>query len=282
MADGYFSDFDKQLHFAKSLWQMYRSSSSLIGTPALEAKIEAAHDRIKSASKNRRLTVAWSGGKDSVVVAHLASQHSNVADPFIISNYLEFPDVEQFIVNTLERRNIVRLPFDVKWLSRTPGMLWSVKESVEFMRRAKWSWQDRYTKERSYHGIIFGRRTRDSKVVTNGRLVGGNSVGTGGCYTARNGITRVNPIYDWTTAEVFAYIRQHRLALYPPYYYGCFAVPIGIVYGTSEGWHQWLPYTCAIPDPKNAWRVIRDHADRRVLEQCSQHFPLARIVLRES
>lgn len=280
---GFFPDEAKQLKLSAAYWKMYHESVSLIGTPEYDAKVAAAHARIDAAvSTLKRVAVAWSGGKDSQVVAHLARQHSGCLPPFIVSNRLEFPAVDEFISQHVDAGDILRVPMDLNWLQRNPTMLWSTDRSVDFIRREKWRLQDAYAKSRRSRGIIFGRRTRDGKMLSNDgtKIVGGNSVGAGGSYTVKSGLTRVNPIFDWSTSEVFAYMQQYKLSLYPPYTYGHRDNPIGIIYGTTEGWHQWLPRAAA-EDPINAWRIMRDYCDVSVVELAAKSFPLARRALRE-
>jgi len=281
---GLFPDEAKQLKLSAAYWKMYHESVSLIGTPAFDAKVAAAHARLDEAVRqHRRLAVAWSGGKDSQVIAHLARQHSGCLPPFIVSNHLEFPSVNEFIDQHVAEENVLRVPMNFAWLQRNPAMLWSTDRSVDFVRREKWRLQDAYAKNHRCAGIVFGRRSRDGKVLSNDgtKIVGGNSVGAGGSYTVKSGMARVNPIFDWSTSEVFAYMQQYKLGLYPPYTYGHADNPIGIIYGTTEGWHQWLPRAAADSDPLNAWRIMRDFCDVAVVEQAATVFPLARRVLKE-
>ena len=277
-----FIDGDLRGPKADGQWAEYNESRRLIGTRAFDDKVQQTHDRL-AALGGKKYIIAWSGGKDSQVLKHIAQDHACAGPAFVVSNDLEFPSVNRFFARHLDARYILRLPYNWKFLMSRPMMLWSDDETLAYIRRQKWAMQDRCATQLRAYGIMFGRRSRDSKRLSaDGRkgVGGGNFTGNAeGVYKTKNSdIWRCNPLHDWSNAEVYAYIHQHNLELYPPYYYG--PNRIGLVKATTEGWFQWVGKSEARP-PINAWRILRDWCDPQLVEDAAQYFPLARRAISE-
>lgn len=178
----------------------------------LDQPIAEAKQTLRTvASTCRRPVIAYSGGKDSIVVAHLARELGITEAVCELSWYFyEQTRNVQDIARHLGLRVTYKDSLSIHWLRRHPEIIFSNSSRVR-----AWTFQvrhqrtvQRYAKEVGADCQIFGRRTEENSVPR--RL-----------YRTKHGL-QCHPIRDWTEAQVWAYFERYN-------------IPIPWIYGTAFG-----------------------------------------------
>jgi phosphoadenosine phosphosulfate reductase len=190
-------------------------------------KVKQAMEIIKHASKmfRRKLAVAFSGGKDSLVVLHMTLKVDTEVPVVYNNTTVEFPETINY----------------VKMLSKKWGFkLVVAKPEVPFFKELKkrgWAthenrWCCSFCKEEPTKKVL-------SRLNVLAEITG--TVRTESIYrrsltplrppTKNPFVIRVNPIYDWNEWEVWNYIKQNDLPVNPLYNLGykrigCWCCPI--------------------------------------------------------
>lgn len=190
------------------------------------------YDQIERENGFSRFAVAFSGGKDSLVVQHMFFSRPY----FWVRCNLEYTAFEQFMAKT--GCDVVNTGQDIRWLAAHPQFLFpkTSNEAARWFSMVQWAGQTSYFRDRGLDCLIMGRRKQD-----------GNRMGRHNedLYTNEQGVTRFAPIWDWTHEEVFAYIAYHGLEL-PP----CYSWPDGYIVATGP----WAKRRA--PTPKIGWGAV--------------------------
>lgn len=201
-------------------WQeVWEKCVALVPRERLNRYVREAKGRIEAARATfgPRAGVAWSGGKDSVVVHHIAGV-CGIHDCVYVAPdpALEYASFRTYLdVKRPADMRIIYNGLTIDWLKRNPRYLFPdrfgrgderTRAGIHAWNAFKWRGQRQYFREESLHFLVLGRRTIDGNVV--GRL---------GVNRARDGYVAVNPIFDWPHEVVLAYMRTHDLPLAPIY-----------------------------------------------------------------
>ena len=162
-------------------------------------------------------TVSYSGGKDSSVCWHLA----NRVAPGTVGAHLdsggEHPLSARFVVQFsewLEAPLVIehaRLGYlDLLWLAYH-GSIWISSETL--MRFIIDEPAEAVAEAYGANAYVIGLRKDESK----GRKLSGNVHGREHLQAA-TGLTRIAPLLNWTTTDVWAYIAKHSLPIHPAYF----------------------------------------------------------------
>lgn len=164
-----------------------------------------------SSFPKEKLLVAYSGGKDSIVVAHLAAQ-LGITDAVCEISYCSPLQVADF------KKTAAQLNLNVtykdslswEWLANHPKWIHGpLSEAGGFYSLRQQRTIKRHAAQEKYQGIIYGRRTEENTVKAE-------------IYQTKDGKNHCHPIRSWTTAEVWAYIHAHQI-----HYPGIYDHPIG-------------------------------------------------------
>lgn len=164
-----------------------------------------------SGFKSEKLLIAYSGGKDSIVAAHLATQlgikHSvceiSYCSPLQVADFKK--TAGQLGLNVVYKDSL-----SWEWLAEHPKWIHGpLKEAGGFYSLRQQRTIKRHAAQQNYHGVIYGRRTEENTVRAP-------------IYQTKDGMNHCHPIRDWTTAEVWAYIHAHQI-----HYPGIYDHPIG-------------------------------------------------------
>jgi 3'-phosphoadenosine 5'-phosphosulfate sulfotransferase (PAPS reductase)/FAD synthetase len=193
----------------------------------LDNLIDRTVEQIKDSVGGRRAAYAWSGGKDSIALGHVA-ELAGIHDCVLGISNLEFPAFLQWVTDHMpDGLTVVNTSQDLRWLAKNPNMLfpqgaWGPKWFTAINHRS----QARYYRDEKLDVLLLGRRHSD-----------GNYTGPAGAteYTNAQGITRSSPIAHWSHTAVFALIDRENLPM-PP----CYDWPRGYQVGTGS-WpaRQW-------------------------------------------
>lgn len=170
-----------------------------------------------------RCGVAWSGGKDSLVLYDLCKKVSIFRGVIALCQpELEYPEMEEWIrLHKSIDIEIYRTKQDLDWLVKNPSYLFPQHSSLmgRWWAPRQWAVQKKYFFDKELDKIILGRRIQD------GNQCGDVDVGE---YTNSAGVTIYNPIRHWRHEDILAYCRYKNLIM-PPFY----TYPNGFIVGTG-------------------------------------------------
>jgi hypothetical protein len=216
---------------------------------------------IRKTIKGKKTALAWSGGKDSIVLGHLCIKAGLTASMIGMCN-LEYPAFEAWVqANKPEGCEIINTGQDMSWLAKHPEMLFPLSSALigRWYGIVQHKAQEDYYKRNSLDMLILGRRRAD-----------GNYTGTDGLYTNGRGITRFSPLCDWPHEMILAGIHYNRLPLPPIYDW-----KDGFVQGT----HPW-PARIHVKDAQQGWQEIFD-IDPAIVRAAAETITSAALFLQE-
>lgn len=213
------------------------------------AKVAEATDRIARVIKSHTPVVAFSGGKDALVVSALVQKLSPMA-PMIGEISFLFPEVKEDIAEIANKLGYNATFWDSlsdQWLVRNRKVIFSNDNKVRmdsFFKR-----QQATIKKFSatFHNpvTITGRRRQENNVPD--------------CiYKTKAGL-QAHPIYDWSKEDVWEFIRAEGLPT--PYIYG---TEFGQLEGTAPFYALKAKYFDN--DVERCWKCVRDASPRQNYE----------------
>lgn len=167
----------------------------------IKRHIDAAKVVIQRAmEKSKKQVLAYSGGKDSIVVCHIARSLGIKAAVCETSFYFERQlDNVKDIARILDLDVHWMCSLDVNWLRKHPQVLFSNDSKIR-----GWSFAERqqktvkrFAKQYNFDCQIFGRRTEENSVKDV-------------LYTTTAGL-QCHPIRTWNTEMVWQYLKEHNL-----------------------------------------------------------------------
>ncbi|MFZ4266589.1 phosphoadenosine phosphosulfate reductase family protein [Streptomyces arboris] len=204
----------------------------------LDVLLDQAVTAIREATRGKHAAYGWSGGKDSVALAHVA-ELAGVEDCCMAMSNLEFPGFLAWVTDHMpDGLTVINTEHDLRWLARRPNMLFPHgSQSHHWFKIVNHAGQRRYYQEQKLDILLLGRRNAD-----------GNFCGPKGeyVYTDRENITRYSPLATWPHAAVFALIDREQLPMPPVYDW-----PRGYQVGTG-------------PWPSRQWTRDQDHGFEEV------------------
>ena len=205
----------------------------------------------KLRSISNKNVIAFSGGKDSIVVADLCSSFG-IKDSISESSFM----FEKSKKEVLEIGNHFNLKMEIRdslsweWLSLNqkycaPPM--KIQKNLYAIRQQRTV--KNYAEEKSYKAVVYGRRSQTNTVKSP-------------IYLLKNGQIQCHPIRNWTTNDVWTYIFEKNLP-FPSLY----KHEIGI----KEG------FTAFLLPPEhfggNVWESIHDYEPIALVKMASFHKP---------
>ncbi|MBA9005972.1 phosphoadenosine phosphosulfate reductase domain-containing protein [Thermomonospora cellulosilytica] len=206
----------------------------------LDQLIDQTVEAIRAQTRGKRAAYAWSGGKDSIALGHVA-ELAGVEDCCLAISNLEFPAFLTWVTDHMPGGlTVINTGQDLAWLAQHPEMLFPQGSyGTRWFSIVNHRGQARYYRQNNLDLLLLGRRTAD-----------GNYTGPKGqhIYTNKEGITRYSPLAAWPHEAVFALIDREQLPM-PP----CYDWPRGYQVGTGS----W---------PARQWTRDRDHGFEEVWE----------------
>ena len=143
--------------------------------------------------------IAFSGGKDSIVAAHLAVQLGVTLA--VRETSFNFPTADREYRESGEALGLdVReeCSLSLRWLTRYPRWICGpVSQLGQFYAQRQQKTVQDFANAQLLDGMIFGRRTQENTVATEVYLKGG--------------VWQCHPLRDWRTEDVWAYVYEHDL-----------------------------------------------------------------------
>lgn len=209
----------------------------------IDLEKEAKATLEKALSGSSTALIAYSGGKDSIVAAHLARSlgvRSSICDvSFTFKKQRE--SIEQ-IAHILDIDVVYKAHLGLEWLKKNKHVLFSTSSSVR-----SWSFAQRQqrtvklrAKEIGADLQIFGRRTEENSVPSK-------------LYTTKAGL-QCHPIRDWKESQVWEYMAKYSIPT--PYIY---TTELGKREGNT-GFHSVHPKRWG-NSVSNCWDVVESMGD---------------------
>ena len=218
-------------------------------------KTEIAIDRLQAFCPPEGYYLAFSGGKDSVVIIDLAERSGVKYDAHYNITGIDPPELYYFI-----RDNFPKVE-----RHRPETTIWNliVKKMMPPTRRVRYCCE--YLKERGGQGrrVVTGVRWSESARRGKRRIVEA-------CF--KNDHTfYVNPIIDWSDEDVWGYIRNNNLkycSLYDEGFkrLGCIGCPMARKKGRTKEFSRWPAYEKKF---RNAFNVLATSNIRRLGDDCA-------------
>lgn len=251
----------KQSEDNRTWLETHRNIEDLVPREEVDRLAEKTMDEIHSVTAGRSVSVAWSGGKDSIVLGHLCAR-VGIDECFFVRCDLEYPAFLRWVTSHKPRKlETINTGQDLEWLANNIHMLFPQDAAItsRWYAIVQHRGQRDYCRRNDLDVLILGRRRAD-----------GNFVGRGAnCYEDRAGFVRYSPLADWSHEHILAYIHYYNLSLPPIYQW-----PNGYKCGT----HPWpaRPYTGSIEE---GWSQVYG-IDPYIVIEAAKHVRSAQEFLR--
>lgn len=226
----------------------------------LDRAVATTVESIKDTIQGKNVVFAWSGGKDSIVLADICKKIGITACMFAYTD-LEYPAfLDWCMKNQPEGCEDINLGFNLEWLAKHEEMIFPKGKNLnrwyQIVQRAAFT---KYFFAHKLDLILVGHRKAD-----------GNFVGPNGILRKSCGEVRYSPLADWSHEMILAYIHYHGLSM-PPIYdwengYRC-------------GTHPW-PSRMYVDSIEQGYREVY-RIDPSIIEKAAEVIPSASHFLRE-
>lgn len=229
---------------------------NLISKEELDEMVSAAVDDIRQETAGKKAAYAWSGGKDSLVLAEICRM-AGIMDCMLAVCDLEYPAFMDWIeANKPDGLKIINTGQNLEWLANHPEMLFprDSQMAARWFSIVQHRAQAKYYKAHDLDMILLGRRRAD-----------GNFCGRGSnIYTDGKGVTRYSPLAAWKHEAVLGFIHYFQVPV-PPIY----SWPNGYLCGT----HPWPARQWTGSESLGWAEVYRIAPD--VVQEAAAYFPEA-------
>lgn len=208
----------------------------LVSREDVDAYAQWAVERIEAATRDKNAAYAWSGGKDSIVLADLCRQ-AGITRGFFAYCDLDYPEFIDWVrSHKPDGVEMLHTGYDLDWLAEHQELIFA--RGAIGQRWHQISQKGPFTKmffDNQLDVLLVGHRTID-----------GNVCGSDGFIRKRTGEVRYAPIHDWPHELLLGYIHYHKLELPPIYEWRD---------GYIQGTHAW-PERDFCDTLEQGWREV--------------------------
>lgn len=192
----------------------------LVSEKEVETYADWAKERIEKMTRGKHAAFAYSGGKDSIVLADLCRQ-VGINEGYFAYCDLDYPAFIDWIrKNKPAGVTMMHTGYDLDWLAEHQELIFA--RGAIGQRWHMISQRGPFTKmffDNNLDVLLMGHRTIDANVC-----------GSEGLIKKNTGEVRYAPLHDWPHELLLGYIHYHKLPL-PPIY--------GWKDGYTQGTHAW-------------------------------------------
>ena len=216
---------------------------------------------IGKAALGKKAAYAYSGGKDSIVLADLCEK-AGVTEGFFAYNSLDYPAFISWVrENKPDGVRMMHTGYNLKWLYRHQNLIFA--EGPLGQRWHNINQRGPFTRMYFDNGLDI--------LIVGHRNIDGNFCGPNGYIKKQSGEIRFAPIRDWPHEALLGYIHYHNLPLPPIYRW-----KDGFVQGT----HVWAEREFCSQDIMKGYREVFE-IDPEIVKQAANVLPSARHFLEE-
>ena len=202
-------------------WNVINNIEKYVSRAEVEIATAEVLDRIKTITTNKKVAYAWSGGKDSLVIADLCKR-AEIIKSFCLVTELEYPQWLKFLQeNKPPNCEIINVGYDLDFIAKHSELLFAVGKLEQFwninIRQKNFK---KYIQKNKLEVLILGRRKID-----------GNFCGKKGLRLSNDNCIIYSPIFDWSHELLFAYMHYNKIEL--PFIYK-------LQRGFNFGTHLWV------------------------------------------
>ena len=168
----------------------------------------------------RQVYVAFSGGKESAILAHLCKPYAGRFQLLWANTGFQFPHVEGYVRAIGEQLGIVELNTDLPRQWKEHGLPVGILPVANALGGGVHAepkmqpWVSCCYTLRSAPMVKYIDSLSEPAILLHGQRVEDGAPGNGlSCATFDNGSAVVSPLADWTTQDVFAFIREEGIEL---------------------------------------------------------------------
>lgn len=217
-------------------------------------------EEIRRHSDGKKTAFAWSGGKDSLVVADICKK-LGIKDCVFVHTDLEYPAFLSWCLDNMpEGCEAINTGQDLDWLVKHPAMLFPENSTImsRWFAIVQRRGMQKYFLDHKLDIIITGHRKAD-----------GNYVGKGtNIFTNGAGVTRYSPLADWPHEMLLAYIHYNK-------------IPVPPIYNWKDGYrcgtHPW-PSRVGMKSTEQGWAEVYE-IDPSIVEQAATKIDSAALFL---
>lgn len=179
----------------------------LISAEEVDAYADEAVSNIRMAADGNHVAYAWSGGKDSIVLADLCMR-AGVSEGYFAYCDLDYPEFIKWVKdNKPAGVKMMHTGYGLDWLAEHQNLIFA--EGLVGQRWHQISQRGPFTQ-------MYFDNNLDALIVGH-RVIDGNICGKDGYIRKKSGEVRYSPIADWPHEVLLGYIHYHHLSL-PPIY----------------------------------------------------------------
>ena len=233
----------------------------LISPEEVEQFASDSLSEMREAVAGKRVAYAYSGGKDSIVLADLCEKLS-ITQGYFSYCELDYPEFIRWVKqNKPAGVEMMHTGLGYGWLKRNQDMIFA-----EGLLGQRWHL---VTQRGSFTRMFFDNHL--DLLIVGHRRIDGNFCGRNGYIRKKSGETRYSPMRDWPHEALLGYIHYHNLQL-PPIY--------GWKDGFVQGTHAWPEREFCCDDIMRGYREVYE-IDPSIVERAAKYLPSARHFLEQ-
>tara|TARA_R110001592_G_scaffold87052_2_gene256965 strand:+ start:6515 stop:7297 length:783 start_codon:yes stop_codon:yes gene_type:complete len=200
----------KQKEKNENFVNTFDNIESIISKGELDNAIDMTVQIMKKDIGNKKWGVAWSGGKDSVVLDMVCQEIGQFPSCIGMTNELEYPEFMQFVTDYMPNDlKVYTSGHTLKWLSDNLEWLFpkDSQQAAKWFKAIQHKAQNDFFKDKNLDMLLTGRRKLDMNYIGKNQQYKNKSTG----------VVRYSPLSEWSHELILAAIKYYDLPVSPSY-----------------------------------------------------------------